>query len=72
MDPTSPPVLSVILRSTLHLVRYYGNTAENGLELNELTVAPQRAIAALEVKGANVRRLPAREAPSATRMDKTA
>jgi hypothetical protein len=72
MDPTTITTLTDILRSTHQLVKYYGHDDALRPELDELTAALQRAIAAFEAKDANERWLPAREANSATRMEKTA
>ena len=61
MDPTTAPTLVDLLRSTLSLVKYYGNPAEHGPELDRLSAELQRAIAAIEATEANRRWLPASE-----------
>ena len=52
MDQTTDPTLVVLLRSTLHLVKYYGDGDAHHADLAELIAELQRAIAAIEAKEA--------------------
>ncbi len=49
----TPTILATILRSTLHLVQYYGEGNAGGRELDELVDVLQRSIAAIEAKEVN-------------------
>ena len=72
MAPENAPVLADILRSTLHLVNFYGEADTREPELDELTAALERAISLIEAKGPNGRYFPAREANGAPQMKESA
>jgi hypothetical protein len=53
MTPETYPPLAALLRSTLHLVKYYGANDAHRADLAELTSELQRTIATIEAKETN-------------------
>jgi len=53
MQPSPPPPLSRILRTTLHLMEYYAGPTEKNALLSELKSAILRNISALDRKEAS-------------------
>jgi hypothetical protein len=52
MSPETYPPLATLLRSTLHLVKYYRAPDAPHRELDELTTVLQQTIAAMEAREA--------------------